>query len=111
MSALFGDDFITQKYLRLHPGSRRARSWAGVMVHIQTENGVWRTGGSGYTYAGTPDALVLPFEDAVKQINHCGPEKMGKFLRVEVSPFVGPETGKRLNLKNPARQTRERGSE
>lgn len=81
MSNLFGRDFITQKYLRRYPDSQRARSWAGVMVHIQTENGVWRTGGHGYTYAHKPDAWVIPFEQAVKQIAHCGPEKMGKFLR------------------------------
>lgn len=81
VSRLFGDDFITQKYLRQYPSSERARSWAGVNVHIQTENGVWRTGGSGYTYAGKPDAWILPFEEAVKKIDHCGPEKCGRFLR------------------------------
>jgi hypothetical protein len=83
MSRLFGPDFITQKYLRQYPDSERARSWAGVMVHIQTENGVWRTGGSGYTYTGKPDAWILPFEEAIKKIDHCGPEKMGSFLRAE----------------------------
>lgn len=85
MTALFGPDFITQKYLRRYPASARARSWAGVAVHIQTENGVWRIGGSGYTYAGKPDAWVLPFEAASKQIAHCGPEKMGRFLRADTS--------------------------
>jgi len=81
MSRLFGPDFITQKYLRQYPGSKRVRSWSGVMVHIETENGVWRIGGHGYTWACKPDAWVIPFEDAVKQIDHCGPEKAGKFLR------------------------------
>ena len=86
MSRLFGDDFITQKYLRQYPDSERTRSWAGVMVHIQTENGVWRTGGSGYTWAGKPDAWIIPFEQAARQIDHCGPEKCGKFLRVNPTP-------------------------
>ena len=81
MSRLFGDNFITQEYLRRFPNSRRAREWAGVMVHIQTENGVWRIGGCGYTYADKPDAWIVPFEQAVRQIDHCGPEKMGMFLR------------------------------
>ncbi|ASY56450.1 hypothetical protein [Sinorhizobium sp. CCBAU 05631] len=83
MSRLFGPDFITQRYLRRYPNSQRARSWAGVMVHIQTENGVWRDGGCGYTWAGKPDAWVLPFDEAAKQIDHCGPEKMGCFIRAE----------------------------
>lgn len=89
MSRLFGDEFITQKYLRRYPASKRARAWAGVMVHIQTENGVWRIGGHGYTYAGQPDAWVVPFEQAVRQIDHCGPEKMGRFLRA-VTPSPQP---------------------
>jgi len=82
MSRLFSDTHITQEYLRRYPNSKRSKSWAGKMVHIQTENGVWRTGGSGYTYAGRDDAWVLPFEDAVRQISHCGPEKCGRFLLV-----------------------------
>ena len=90
MSKFFGADFITQKYLRLYPSSAHSRSWAGVMVHIQTENGVWRTGGHGYTYAGEDDAWVVPFEDAVKQIAHCGPEKMGKFLRATPPTGTAP---------------------
>lgn len=80
-SRLFGPEFITQKYLRRYPDSKRARSWAGVMVHIETENGVWRIGGCGYTWAGEPNAWIVPFETAVRQIAHCGPEKCGKFLR------------------------------
>ncbi|MBP0440645.1 hypothetical protein [Tianweitania sediminis] len=81
MGKLFGPDFITQKYLQQYPNSARARSWAGVGVHIETENGVWRIGGNGYTWAGKPDAWVLPFEQAVRKIAHCGPEKRGRFLR------------------------------
>lgn len=81
---LFGEDFITQKYLRRYPNSKRARSWEGVKVHIQTENGVWRDGGCGYTWAGKPNAWVIPFEEAIKKVEHCGPEKMAKFLRVSL---------------------------
>lgn len=90
VSRLFGPDFITPKYLRRFPNSRRARAWAGVMVHIQTENGVWRIGGHGYTYAGRPDAWIVPFALAVRQIDHCGPEKIGRFLRV--SPILPATT-------------------
>jgi hypothetical protein len=86
---LFGPDFITQKYLRRYPNSKRAKSWAGVPVHIQTENGVWRIGGHGYTWSFKPDAWVVPFEQAVKQIDHCGPEKRGRFLRAS-SPTAAP---------------------
>ena len=73
-------EYITQKYLRRWPNSKRARSWAGRMVHIQTENGVWREGGAGYTLAGKPDAWILPFEDAQTKVNHCGPEKHATFI-------------------------------
>ena len=73
-------EYITQKYLRRWPNSKRARSWAGRMVHIQTENGVWREGGAGYTLAGKPDAWILPFEDAQTRVNHCGPEKHATFI-------------------------------
>ncbi|MGU3399269.1 hypothetical protein ACLBWS_05925 [Brucellaceae bacterium D45D] len=64
----------------VEPFQSRVKPWAGRMVHIQTENGVWRTGGHGYTYAGKPDAWVLPFEDAVKKVGHCGPEKEATFI-------------------------------
>ncbi len=76
-------DRITQAYLRRWPNSKRARSWTGRMVHIETENGVWRAGGAGYTWAGKPDAWILPFEDAQRQVNHCGPEKQAAFLAVD----------------------------
>ncbi|EYD71774.1 hypothetical protein Lokhon_01844 [Limimaricola hongkongensis DSM 17492] len=61
------------------------------MVHIRTENGVWRTGGRGYTWAGKPDAWVLPFEEAVKRISHCGPEKHGAFILAEPDTPRRPE--------------------
>lgn len=79
------DSRITQKYLRRYPDSKRTRSWAGVMVHIETENGVWREGGSGYTYAGRPEAWVLPFEEAQRQVDHCGPEKRAAFIRLSAT--------------------------
>lgn len=95
MSRLFGDDFITQKYLRQYPGSKRERSWAGVMVHIETENGVWRIGGHGYTWAGELNAWIIPFEEAVKQIDHCGPEKAGKFLRARHADLTEAQEGRK----------------
>ena len=52
------------------------------MVHIETDRGVWRTDGYGYTFAGSADAWVMSFPEAVKMIDHCGPEKRGKFLLV-----------------------------
>lgn len=102
MSRLFGTDFITQKYLRRFPNSERTRSWAGVLVHIETENGVWRTGGSGYTWAGKPDAWILSFEDAVKKIDHCGPEKMGKLLRASLPPPQPREAANADAVNHPA---------
>ena len=77
---LFTETMITQKYLKRYPNSQRTKSWAGKMVHILTENGVWRTDGHGYTFAGSREAWVLPFERAVERISHCGPEKCGAFL-------------------------------
>ncbi len=78
---MYSDKHITQRYLRRYGmETKRAKAWRGKAVHIRTENGVWRIDGAGYTSPGTPDAWVLPFEDAVKQIDHCGPEKRGSFL-------------------------------
>ena len=74
---------ITQKYLRRYPDSKKARSWAGRMVHIRTEHGVWRHGGCGYTTAGSPEAGIWTFEEAQKQVAHCGPEKRASFIFAE----------------------------
>ena len=79
-------DIITQKYLRRWPDSKRARSWAGAMVHIQTEHGVWRINGQGYTWAGRENAWILPFEEARAKVAHCGPEKQATFIRVTTPP-------------------------
>lgn len=76
------DTLITQKYIRRYPASKRTKSWAGKMVHIATEHGVWRVNAQGYTYAGKPDAWVLSFEEAQKRVNHCGPEKRAAFIAV-----------------------------
>jgi hypothetical protein len=64
------------------------------MVHIQTDNGVWRIDGSGYTWAGKPDAWIITFEDAVRKIDHCWPEKCGRFLRAADNgpPKTGDQT-------------------
>lgn len=76
------DTMITQRYLKRWPNSKRAKTWFNVKVHIQTENGVWRKGGCGYTYAYTLDAWILPFEEAMREVAHCGPEKCAAFIRV-----------------------------
>lgn len=73
-------DMITQKYIRRYPASKHTKAWAGLPVHIQTENGVWRTGGAGYTWPGKPNAWVLPFEEAQTYVDHCGPEKHAAFI-------------------------------
>lgn len=70
---------ITQKYLRRWPESKRAKSWLGVLVHIRTENGIWRPEGNGYT-SNMAMAWVLPFEEAFRQVSHCGPEKRVSFI-------------------------------
>jgi len=80
------DDRITQKYIRRYPDSKRTRSWADTNVHIETENGVWRVGGAGYTWAHHNNAWVLPFELAQAEVNHCGPEKQAAFIRVRPHP-------------------------
>lgn len=81
---------ITQKYLRRYPNSKAARSWAGCMVHISTEHGVWRINGQGYTRAGKFDAWVLPFEEAQEHVAHCGPEKEAAFIKVVQPIGSGP---------------------
>lgn len=79
----FSNRHITQAYMRRYGDTARVRAWSGRRVHIRTENGVWRDGGAGYTDAGARDAWILPFEEAVRQIAHCGPEKKGTFLLVD----------------------------
>mgnify|MGYP003669887868 FL=1 len=77
----YGEDFISQPYLRRYGmDTPRAQSWAGKPVHIRTENGLWREDARGYTTHAQGDAWVLPFEEAVRQISHCGPEKRGTFV-------------------------------
>ncbi|MEO9231540.1 MAG: hypothetical protein ABI216_21680 [Devosia sp.] len=80
------DTHITQQYLRRWPDSKRAKKWAGKMVHIETEHGVWRVDGQGYTWAHKPDAWILPFEMAQKQMAHCGPEKHAAFIEAALLP-------------------------
>lgn len=84
---------LTQKYLRRWPDSKKSQHWRGKAVHIETENGVWRKGGCGYTYAGAPDAGIWIFEDAVKRIAHCGPEKRGAFILVPDDALAALEGG------------------
>jgi len=87
MGTMFDSRYISQKYLRRWPQSRRANAWAGKLVHIRTENGVWRPNGHGYT-AHLEEAWKLPFEQAVKQISHCGPEKRGAFILASGQPPI-----------------------
>lgn len=85
---MIGPRYITQKYLRRFGfETRRAKSWKGTMVHIRTENGIWRPDGHGYTNF-LQEAWKLPFEDAVKQISHCGPEKRGTFILASGHPPI-----------------------
>lgn len=83
------DSRITQKYIRRYPNSKRTQSWAGRMVHIRTGNGVWRINGQGYTYADQSDAWILPFEEALKQVERLGPEKEATFLLARSPQLIG----------------------
>ena len=56
-------------------------AWAGQIVNIKTDRGVWRTDGAGYTLHGQPDAWALPFEEALRIIRPLGPEKKARLLR------------------------------
>lgn len=98
MNHLFGDDFITLAYLRRYPDSARKRAWHGVLVNIETTSGVWRESGKGYTHAGSPDAWVLPFGEALWQIISLGPDKNARLLRATTegatsSPNAPPPLG------------------
>lgn len=86
----FTETTITQKYIRRYPNSKRTKSWAGKIVHIQTENSVWRVGSAGYTFAGRKDAMKLPFEEALEEVAHCGPEKRATFIYAD-HPIVDHE--------------------
>jgi hypothetical protein len=81
---------ITQKYLRRYPDSKRTRKWFGKLVHIETDRGIWRPGGCGYTSV-TAEAWFLLFEDAVRMVKHCGQEKKAAFIRANVTPAQPPE--------------------
>lgn len=88
MPKSFSDRHITQRYMRRYGETARTRAWAGRRVQIRTENGVWRENARGYTTAGSPEAWILPFEEAVKQIDHCGPEKRGSFILAPDEPDI-----------------------
>ncbi len=88
MSKLFTPRMMSQEYLRRYGTTARVKAWHGKQVHIQTENGVWRKNGQGYTRAGSESAWAIPFEDAVRRIDHCGPEKCGCFLLVDGQPDI-----------------------
>lgn len=73
MSQLFGEDWISLKYLKRYPNSERTKSWYGKIVAIQSNGAYWKAGGHGYTYR--PNAAAYTFEDALSYSAHCGPEK------------------------------------
>ena len=77
---LFGDDWLSLRYVQRYPESARIDKWASHPVHIQTENGIWRPGGHGYTMRKS-DAGIWDFGDAVRTTSHCGPEKRVRYLR------------------------------
>ncbi|KRE08143.1 hypothetical protein ASE61_00565 [Bosea sp. Root670] len=102
---------ITQKYLRRYPTSKATRSWAGCMVHISTEHGVWCINGQGYTRAGKFDAWVLPFEEARGHVAHCGPEKEAAFIKVVQPIGSGSQLADATNNppSDPGTEQREAG--
>ena len=59
---------ITEKYLRRYPRSKKTRAWEGAMVHLRTQNGIWRPDGHGYTLHFS-EAWVLPLADARKIVS------------------------------------------
>jgi len=78
-NVLFGDDFITLKYIKRYPNSARTKQWKGRIVMIESDHGLWRPDAKGYTDKYSTSWVVL-FEKAVKHTYHCGPEKRVKYI-------------------------------
>lgn len=74
MSELFGDTWISLKYIKRYPNSARTKSWYGKIVAISCCSGYYRSGFSGYTYR--PNAAAYSFEDAIKSTMAGGSERM-----------------------------------
>ena len=64
MSKLFGEDWISRKYIERYPNSKRTKSWSGKIVAINCVSGYWRSNCSGYTYR--PNAAAYTFEEALR---------------------------------------------
>jgi hypothetical protein len=82
MAFLFGIRRITKRYTDRYPDSRRMKAWAGKLVHISTDRGLWRPDAKGYTDK-SEEAWVLPIEDAIKETQHLGPERRTTFIRAD----------------------------
>ena len=79
-----GEDWMSLDFVKRYPGSDQLKLWAGKPVHIQSENGIWRPGGRGYTNS-TGEAWVISFEEAVETTRHCGPEKRVRYLEARAA--------------------------
>ena len=75
---------ITEKYLRRYPRSKKTRAWEGAMVHLRTQNGIWRLDGHGYTLHFS-EALVLPLADARKIVSGIYEDHGGTYYRVSAA--------------------------
>lgn len=78
---LFTSRVITLAYLqRYGRETARARAWRKCRVQICSNHGTWRENGKGYTVSNAPNAWILPFDEAVEQTAHLGPEKRVRFV-------------------------------
>jgi hypothetical protein len=78
MSKMFGDNFVSGKYISMYPKSRIiTEEWQDRVVAIETENGYWRPDCCGYAYRDGPVGAYT-FGDAVLQTRGLGEEKKVK---------------------------------
>lgn len=75
------------KAMKRRGGERTKAKMAGkqVMIWSGEHHAFWRDGGCGYV-EGKDGAWVLPFEDAFRTTNHCGPEKRIVYVEVQHAP-------------------------
>jgi hypothetical protein len=78
---------MSKTYADRYPDAGRTNAWHGEMVHIETNMGLWNPGGCGYTGVST-DAWLVPFEFAVDQVRHLGPEKQPHFVLPDGHPGI-----------------------
>lgn len=76
-------EYITLNYVKRYPNSKKTKSWEDKLVQIETEHGVWKPNGYGYTVVGSETAWILSFKEAVKCVWHTGPEKKARFILVK----------------------------